>query len=157
ESALCRYDRDCAPEERCCLGGALGRCVPLESSAQCPLPDLAIGLLDIPSGLEEVSILPNDCALGCYEGSGRRRIVLIQPRLFNVGGADAMLGALDAPGTQLGCTPYLENALIYELRGADDSLVRRVDARLKPGCSDRQTHTGFSCDFLGLDQGLYDD
>ena len=157
QAPLCRTARDCAPNETCCAAGAVGTCIWLEPSAECPRPDLGIGFSRLPSLLGELDVDPGACSLGCYQGSGSRRILYIEPRLFNFGSASVMLGALGAPGTRLGCRPYLENALIYELWGEGDTLVRQVDARLGPGCNEFERRRGFSCEFLGLERGLFDD
>jgi hypothetical protein len=161
-SRLCQGDGDCAANETCCPAGALGICVALQSSAECPRSDLALAFLGNGArGTTYPSTSSGDCRRSCYDGSGSRRVLEVGLRIFNVGNVDAVLGTPDTPGTQLGCEPYVEGALFYELRTEDGTLVRQVDARLRPGCREDElpgpTQGRFSCELLGLERGYYED
>ena len=160
-SRLCRTEGDCASGETCCPAGALGMCVALEPAAACPGSDLAIALWGSGAYLTTEVVDAGACSVGCFESSGARRVLGVSLRLFNVGDVDAVLGTPDAPGTFLGCGPHVENALIYELRAEDGTILRQLDARLKPGCVDEaapeSARARFSCEMLGLERGYYDD
>jgi hypothetical protein len=136
-------------------------CVALEPAAECPGSDLAIALTGSGAYLSTEVVDAGSCSAGCFESPGVRRVLGVSLRLFNVGDVDAVLGTRDAPGTFLGCGPHVANGLIYELRAEDGTILRQLDARLQPGCTEEtpldSARTRFSCEMLGLERGYYDD
>jgi len=105
---------------------------------------------------ETPAIVSAPCELGCYDGTGTRRMLNFRVRVFNLGDADAILATPHTSGTRTDCGTYLEGALRYELRDTSGNLVRDVDARFRPGCGGYDETSGrFSCELLGLEHGRY--
>jgi hypothetical protein len=160
--ALCRTDRDCPVPERCCLSGLVGACASLDSSLECPAPDLTLAF---PAGFsprfEYVLFDESDCRLQkCVNAPGPRRLLRFPVDVVNRGAAPIILALRDAPGVRrVACDDslFLDDFLRYEIVDAD--LARRASGTGDVGITCQRGMAGssspFDCDLIGLPAHSY--
>jgi hypothetical protein len=162
-STLCRSDRDCPVDQRCCPSGAIGICTQLDATLACPAPDLALSVaVDFQPRFEDRFFGEDDCSLQkCLSGRGARRLLSFSLNLANRGDAPMILTLRDAPGVKhVACdgSLFLDGFLRYDLFDAQG--VRRSS-----GVGDvaltcqrdltAQSTSPFDCNTLGLEARSY--
>jgi hypothetical protein len=159
---LCRTDRDCPADERCCLSGLVGVCSALATS-ECPAPDLTLAFpADFQARFENVLFDASDCRLQkCVGGQGPRRLLRFPLDVVNRGTGPAIVALRDAPGVrQVACdgSLFLDDFLRYEIFDAES--VRRASGTGDVGMSCQlgfmaQSTSPFDCETLGLEAHSY--
>jgi hypothetical protein len=160
-SRLCRDNADCPAGNTCCAGGRYGTCTALADQAECSLPDLAVRIDGQPE-LSTSELSAGDCSRSCVRGPGQRRLLGFGLSVFNLGGADVILGGRGSPGvtecTENSEVVYVDGLLSFELEGENGTWTG--DGRLGPGCGTLSalfsTARHYSCDLLGLERNAYE-
>jgi hypothetical protein len=161
--ALCRTDRDCPVDERCCSSGLVGICSSIDPSLECPAPDLTLAFPpEFRPRIENVSFDESDCRLQkCVGSRGPRRLLRFPVNVVNRGAGPIILALHDAPGVRdVACdgSMFLDDFLRYELIDAEGA--RRASGVGDVGLACRvgdmaQSVSPFDCDTLGLEAHSY--